>query len=194
MSFPRSAGQCPIHYAEPPTGRPLDKIGLDAGGDQERDAKGDRVFRKFTTACRLEGPATPLYPFGHGLSYSRFAYGALELDKTILRGERDTLTAAVSVRNTGAMAGGEIVQLYIRDPVASRSRPVRELKQFRRIRLQAGEEERVSFTITVDDLRFFHAVRLAKPEHIFEPGIFVIEIGASSQALASRSVEWHADE
>ena len=94
MSFPRSAGQCPISYAEPPTGRPLDKIGLDVAGDEERDATGARVFRKFTTACRLEGPHTPLYPFGHGLSYSKFDYGPLELDKTALQGTRDTLTAA----------------------------------------------------------------------------------------------------
>ena len=70
MSFPRDAGQCPMTYAEPPTGRPADKIGIDVAGDDATDARGRHVFRKFTTACRIEGAATPLYPFGHGLSYS----------------------------------------------------------------------------------------------------------------------------
>ena len=141
----------------------------------------DNVFRKFTTACRLEGPATPLYPFGHGLSYSAFDYGAVQVDKTELRGEDDVLTASVTVRNTGAIAGDEIVQLYIGDPVASRSRPLRELKGFRRIALLPGETETVAFHITVDDLRFFRADRLAAPEHVWEPGAFIIEIGPSSE-------------
>src|SRR3546814_4570490 len=101
MSFPHSAGQCPISYAEPPTGRPIDKIGIDVAGDHEADGQGRRVFRKFTTACRLEGPHTPLYPFGHGLGYSVFEYGALELDKSVLRCENDRLTASVTVRNAG---------------------------------------------------------------------------------------------
>src|SRR3546814_14377671 len=86
MSFPHSAGQGPISYAEPPTGRPIDKIGIDVAGDHEADGQGRRVFRKFTTACRLEGPHTPLYPFGHGLGYSVFEYGALEPDQSVLRG------------------------------------------------------------------------------------------------------------
>jgi beta-glucosidase len=193
MSFPRSVGQCPIHYAEPPTGRPIDKAGLDVSGDDEIDASGRHVFRKFTTACRLEGPHTPLYPFGHGLSYSTFEYGAIELDKSRLRGERDVLTASVTVRNSGARAGEEVVQLYIGDPVASRSRPVRELKGFQKILLQPGEARRVSFTIGIDQLRFFRAERLSLPEPLFEPGTFILQIGASSQSLAAASVEWCAD-
>ena len=91
MSFPRSAGQCPIFYAEAPTGRPLDKIGIDVAGDDEVDSDGRHVFRKFTTACRLEGPHTPLYPFGYGLSYSTFEYASLTLDKSVLDGEGDAL-------------------------------------------------------------------------------------------------------
>jgi beta-glucosidase len=193
MSFPRSAGQCPIHYAEPPTGRPLDKIGVDVAADEERDAQGARVFRKFTTACRLEGPHTPLYPFGHGLSYSRFEYGAPTLDKTTLRGEHDTLTASAIVRNAGTLAGEEIVQLYIGDPVASRSRPVRELKCFRKIALAPGEAQQVSFRITAADLRFFRAARLAAPEPVLEPGTFTIQIGSSSQTLAAARVEWRTE-
>jgi beta-glucosidase len=193
MSFPRNAGQCPISYAEPPTGRPLDKIGVDVAGDAEVDAAGARVFRKFTTACRLEGPHTPLYPFGHGLSYSTFEYGAVDLDKTALRGERGALTASITVRNTGARAAEEIVQLYISDPVASRSRPVRELKGFQKIMLKPGEEKRVSFKITAAELRFFRATRLAAPEPVIEPGGFIVQLGASSQSLAAATIEWCAD-
>jgi len=193
MTFPRRAGQCPIHYAEAPTGRPIDKIGVDVPGDREIDRDGRRAFRKFTTACRLEGPHTPLYPFGHGLGYSAFDYGALALEKTIMRGEGDALTASVTVRNTGAVPGEEIVQLYVGDPVASRSRPLRELKAFRKIALAPGEERTVAFRITVADLQFFRAERLAAPERVCEPGLFRIEIGGSSERLASASIEWQAD-
>ena len=194
MSFPRGVGQCPIHYAEAPTGRPIDKIGIDVAGDREIGRDGRRAFRKFTTACRLEGPHTPLYPFGHGLGYSAFEYGALGLDKTVLRGEGDALTATITVRNTGAVPGEEIVQLYIGDPVASRSRPVRELKAFRKITLVPGEEQHVAFRITIADLQFFRAERLAAPERVCEPGLFRIEVGASSERLSSVSIEWQADQ
>ena len=193
MSFPRTAGQCPITYAEAPTGRPIDKIGIDVRGDLEVDGQGRRVFRKFTTACRLEGPHTPLYPFGYGLGYSAFDYGALDLDGTVLHGENATLNATITVRNAGAVAGEEIVQLYISDPVASRSRPVRELKGFQKILLQPGEERRVSFRITVADLKFFRAERLSAPEHLWEAGTFVVQVGASSQRLSEATIEWRAD-
>jgi beta-glucosidase len=193
MSFPRNAGQCPIGYGEPPTGRPIDRIGIDVADDADVDRHGRRVFRKFTTACRLEGPHTPLYPFGHGLSYSTFEYGALELDRTLLRGERDLLNAGVKVRNSGPTNGEEIVQLYVGDPVASRSRPVRELKGFQKIGLQPGEERFVSFSLTADDLRFFRAECLATPEQVFEPGVFVIQIGPSSDIGPSATIEWRAE-
>ncbi|HXD44625.1 MAG TPA: beta-glucosidase BglX [Pseudolabrys sp.] len=190
MSFPRDSGQCPITYAEPPTGRPAGKVGLDTAGDTERDAQGRPVFRKFTTACRIEGAATPLYPFGHGLSYTRFDYGDIALDRRELNGEDAVLTASVTVRNAGAIAGEEVVQLYIGDPVASRSRPVRELKGFQKIALAPGESRTVSFRITADELAFIRAERLAAPERVFEPGEFVIEIGASSDRLGAKRVVW----
>ena len=85
------------------------------------------------------------------------------------------------------------MQLYIGDPVASRSRPLRELKGFRKIMLKPGEQQRVSFTIAAADLRFFRAERLAAPEPVFEPGTFVIQVGSSSQTLAAARVEWCAD-
>ena len=194
MSFPRSSGQCPIHYAEAPTGRPIDGIGLDVAGDEEVDAHGRHVFRKFTTACRLEGAHTPIYPFGHGLGYAAFDYGEVVLDRTKLRGADDVLTASVTVRNTGTVAGEEIVQLYIGDPVAIRSRPVRELKGFRKITLEPGEEQRMNFRINIAELSFFRAEHLAAPERIWEPGTFVIEIGPSSDVHSAASIEWYADD
>lgn len=192
MSFPRGAGQCPIYYAEPPSGRPIGMIGIDVAGDDEVDRHGKRVFRKFTTACRLEGPHTPLYPFGYGLSYTVFDYGAIAVDKAELRGN-DMLQASISVRNSGSEAGEEIVQLYIGDPVASRSRPLRELKDFQKIMLRPGETRRVSFTITTAALTYFRAERLAEPEAIWEPGTFVIEIGPNSRDLSAIRVEWRAE-
>jgi beta-glucosidase len=194
MSFPRTAGQCPIHHAEAPTGRPIDKVGLDVAGDAEVDAAGRRVFRKFTTACRLEGPHTPLYPFGHGLTYGTVDYGAPEVDRTVLRGADDMLDVAITVRNTGRVPVEEVVQLYIGDPVAGRSRPVRELKDFQKVALAPGEAKRVGFRITVDQLRYICADRLAAPNRVWEPGRFVVEIGSSSQRLAAVEVEWRADE
>ena len=190
MSFPRSAGQCPIFYAEPPTGRPRDKIGIDVGGDNDVGSHGRHVFRKFTTACRLEGPHTPLYPFGYGLSYSTFEYASLTLDKSVLDGDGDALQAAVTVRNKGSIAGEDVVQLYISDPVASRSRPVRELKRFQKVLLAPGEERRVSFKVTVDDLKFWRAECLAEAELIWEPGKFLIHVGRSSDDLLTAAVEW----
>ena len=90
------------------------------------------------------------------------------------------------------MAGDEVVQLYIGDPVASRSRPVRELKGFQKVALAAGESRRVAFRITTDDLRFFRAERLSAPEHVFEPGAFVIEIGGSSDRLGTKRIVWRS--
>ncbi|WP_316978635.1 beta-glucosidase BglX [Shumkonia mesophila] len=192
MSFPRGVGQCPITYAEAPTGRPAGRIGIDVKGDAELDAHGRHVFRKFTTACRLEGPSTPLYPFGHGLGYSAFVYGGVELDRDLLCGKGDVLTASVTVRNAGSLAGEEIVQLYIGDPVASRSRPIRELKGFQKIPLQPGEERRVSFRIAATDLTFDRSTRLGEPEPVIEPGQFVVEIGPNARDLAAASFEWRA--
>lgn len=194
MSFPRTAGQCPIHYAEAPTGRPIDKVGLDVAGDAEVDAEGRRVFRKFTTACRLEGPHTPLYPFGHGLTYGAIDYGAIEAGRTALRGEDDAFDVAITLRNTGRVATEEVVQLYIGDPVAGRSRPVRELKDFRKIALAPGEAKRVAFRVTVDQLRYVRADRLAAPKPVWEAGRFIVEIGPSSQRLTAVEIDWQADE
>jgi beta-glucosidase len=193
MSFPRDSGQSPMSYAEPPTGRPADRIGIDVGGDSERDVHGRPVFRKFTTACRIEGASTPLYPFGHGLSYTHLEYGEVAVDRSELDVEDAVLVASVTVRNTGTVAGEEIVQLYVSDPVASRSRPLRELKGFQKIALAPAQSRQVTFRITAADLRFVRADRLAAPEPVFEPGEFIIGIGGSSDDLGTKHVVWRCD-
>jgi beta-glucosidase len=115
------------------------------------------------------------------------------VDRTELRGADAVLTASITMHNTGKVAGEEIVQLYIGDPVASRSRPVRELKGFQKIALGPGESKTVNFRITTGDLSFIRADRLAVPEAVFEPGEFVIEIGGSSERLGTKRVVWRSD-
>jgi beta-glucosidase len=103
------------------------------------------------------------------------------------------LVASVTVRNTGTIAGEEIVQLYVSDPVASRSRPLRELKGFQKIALAPAQSRQVTFRITAADLRFVRADRLAAPEPVFEPGEFIIGIGGSSDDLGTKHVVWRCD-
>lgn len=190
MSFPHDSGQCPLHYAEAPTGRPRDRIGVDVGGDNEVDASGRHVFRKFTTACRIEGAHTALYPFGHGLGYSRFDYDDLRVDKASLKGLDDAVQVSVTLRNGGPCAGTEVVQLYVSDPVASRSRPLRELKDFRRVELAAGDARIVQFTLKAASLHYFRGMSLTVPDAVFEPGSFIIHVGGSSSTTLSVAIDW----
>ncbi len=192
MSFPHDSGQCPLYYAEAPTGRPRDRIGVDVAGDSEVDAHGQHVFRKFTTACRIEGAHTPLYPFGHGLGYSRFEYADLQVSNNRLQGADDVLQLSVSLRNCGWYAGTEIVQLYVSDPVASRSQPLRLLKAFRRVELAAGAHQRVQFELGIDAFRFYLGTSLCQPDPVFEPGTFILHVGGSSVTELSVSIEWLA--
>ena len=154
------------------------------------DAKGVRVFRKFTTACRIEGAHTALYPFGHGLSYTRFEYSDLQVNKLQLRGAADVLQVRVTLHNAGKCAGTEIVQLYVSDPVASRSRPLRELKDFRRIELAAGESRIVEFALDRAALSFCRGAAIEQPDVVFEPGSFAVHIGGSSVTQLSVAFEW----
>ncbi|MEY3660312.1 MAG: periplasmic beta-glucosidase, partial [Pseudomonadota bacterium] len=192
MGFPHDSGQCPLTYAEPPTGRPRERIGVDVGGDSEVDAAGQRVFRKFTTACRLEGPHTALYPFGHGLSYTRFEYRDLQLLAAPRGGEQATLQFSVTLHNVGTRTGTEVVQVYVSDPVASRSRPQRELKAFRRVTLPAGQQSTLHFELPAALLGFCRAPSLLQPEQVFEPGAFIVYVGGSSLAALSLHVDWQA--
>jgi beta-glucosidase len=147
VTFPRSVGQIPIYHAHLPTGRPEDPE--------------HRYTSKY-----IDSPNSPLYPFGYGLSYTTFRYGDLQVTPA---------AASATVTNTGNRKADEIVQLYLRDPVASVSRPVKELKDFRRITLAAGESRRVEFAIRPEMLRFW-----SDEGWKTEPGTFHVWIGPSS--------------
>jgi beta-glucosidase len=127
----------------------------------------------------------PLYPFGYGLSYSKFTYSNVKLSKTNLKGN-ETLTATVTVTNTGSYTGEEVVQLYISDPVASVSRAVKELKGFKKINLQVGEKKDVTFNITTQQLKFYNS----QLKYDWEPGEFVIQIGTNSAETKIAKVQW----
>lgn len=129
VGFPRSTGQVPFAYDQLPSGRP-------ASADLASD-----------TVRYRDLPITPLYAFGHGLSYTSFDYGQLTLDRATIPAEGGSVTVSIPVTNTGARAGDEVVQLYVRDPVASVSRPVMQLRGFRRVALAPGETRRIYFTL-----------------------------------------------
>ncbi len=116
-TFPSSVGQIPLYYNHKNTGRPMDP--------------GNKFTSKY-----LDSPNEPVYPFGFGLSYTTFSYGDIKLNKNELKGN-DILTATINVSNTGKFAGEEVIQVYVQDPVASISRPVKELKDFRKIHASA---------------------------------------------------------
>lgn len=137
VTFPRNVGQVPIHYDMKNTGRPI-----------ELGAPGAKYVSRY-----LNTPNTPLYPFGYGLSYTSFTYSPVTLDKATIR-PGEPLTASVTVTNSGARDGEEVVQLYVRDLVGSVTRPVKELKGFRKISLKEGEKRTVRFTLTDADLAF----------------------------------------
>jgi beta-glucosidase len=159
VSFPRSAGQCPVYYNHKSSGRP---------GPQ------DNVFWVHYT----DEDSRPLWPFGFGLSYTTFEYGPLSLNSDVLNAD-GRLTATVTVQNTGKRAGEEIVQLYIRDLVGSVTRPIKELKGFQKIMLQPGERQTVTFNITPTDLAFY----TRKGVWEAEPGEFHLMVGPHSEKL-----------
>jgi beta-glucosidase len=168
VTFPRTVGQIPLYYNHLPTGRPF-------------DGKGDAKFR----SNYLDESNEPLYPFGYGLSYTTFTYSDIRLSAASAKGE-STITATVTLTNSGKYDGEETVQLYIRDPVASISRPVKELKQFQKVFLKAGESKDVTFTITPEDLRFYNY----DLTYDWEPGEFEIMIGGNSRDVKSAKVRW----
>ncbi len=164
MTFPRSMGQVPISYQQYETGRPV------------RDPK-NIVYK----SAYIDAPNTPRYAFGHGLSYTKFAYSDLRLSATSMT-PTGKLTLSFTLANTGPMAGAEVVQLYLRDPVASVVRPVKELKGFQRIELQPGQQRTVSFTIERDTLAFFNR----KLEWTAEAGQFELMVGSASDDIRLR--------
>lgn len=166
-TFPRTVGQIPIYYNHKNTGRPY--------------TDGPTKFK----SNYLDISNDPLFPFGYGLSYSSFGYSDVKLSKTSLKGN-ETLTATVTVTNKGQYAGEETVQLYISDPVASLSRSVKELKGFKKINLQIGEAKEVSFTITLEQLKFYNS----QLKYDWEPGEFIIQIGTNSADTHTAKVQW----
>ncbi len=155
VSFPRSVGQVPVFYSHDNTGRPPTDF-------------------KFTSKY-LDAPNTPLYAFGHGLSYTTFEYGNLALSADTIPPD-GSITVSATVRNTGPRAGAEVVQLYIRDHVASVVRPVRELQGFTKVHLEPGAERTVAFTLGPRDLGFYNR----DMQWVVEPGVFSVWVAPSS--------------
>ena len=158
MSFPRHVGQEPLHYDQYRTGRPRPKDGIGS-----------------FTSHYLDCPNEALYPFGYGLTYTDFRVSEVRLSSEKLS-QTGEITAAVTLKNAGKTAGTAVLQMYIRDLVGSRVRPVRELKGFRRVTLQPGEEQEVTFTIDEPMLRFWTINRRMESE----PGDFQLWIGLDS--------------
>jgi beta-glucosidase len=165
VTFPRVLGQIPLYYNHRNTGRPPDPN------------------NKFTSKY-IDVPVTPRYPFGYGLSYTTSAYSSLKLSAARAR-VSDTITATVTVTNSGSREGTEVVQLYVRDDVASVSRPVRELKAFRRVTLKPGESRAVDLHIALRDLWFIGLDM--KP--VVEPGTFRVYVGPNSAEGLEASFE-----
>ncbi|UBD17096.1 glycoside hydrolase family 3 C-terminal domain-containing protein [Bacteroides salyersiae] len=148
--------------------------GSEKVGDIVNEKYNEGIFVGYRWADKQK-KAKPLFPFGHGLSYTTFEYGKPVADKKTMTAD-DTITFTVTVKNTGDREGQEVVQLYISDKKSSLPRPVKELKGFRKVKLAPGEEQKVSFTVAKDALSFFDD---AKHEWIAEPGKFEAVIAAS---------------
>lgn len=160
VSMPKSVGQIPIYYNHLNTGRPQPE---------------GRPFEKFRSNY-IDIDNNPLYPFGYGLSYTTFKYGPLQLDATSMTADGQ-IKVTVPVTNTGSRDADEVVQLYLHDVAASIARPVKELKDFARISLRAGETRNVTFTITADKLKFYNS----ELQYVCEPGEFQIMVGPNSR-------------
>jgi beta-glucosidase len=165
-TFPSNVGQIPLYYNHKNTGRP--------------GSPGNKFSSKY-----LDSPNEPVYPFGYGLSYTTFGYSEIRLSKNTLNGN-ERLIASVTLTNTGRIAGEEVVQLYIQDPVASVSRPVRELKNFKKVLLQPGEQKEISFDISVNDLMFYNS----DLKYDWEAGDFTIYLGTNSRDVKSAKINW----
>jgi beta-glucosidase len=162
-TFPRNVGQVPVYYNHSNTGRP--GVSYDKGN-------------------YVDGPATALFPFGFGLAYTTFEYGKVQLDAVKLK-TGGTLTAQVQIKNTGARAGTEVAQLYIRDPACSAGpRPVRELKGFQKVLLQPDEMREVTFTLSPHDLGCYDT----KGNWVVEPGKF--QLWFSKDSISGEPVEF----
>ena len=160
MSFPRNVGQIPIYYNHKNTGRPVDPANPDV------DYK----------SRYLDVATTPLYPFGYGLSYTTYAISDAQIDKSTMKSKNDKIIVSATVENTGSMDGEMVVQLYVRDLVGSVTRPVKELKGFRKVVLKAGESKTIAFELSSEDLAFYGIDMKKKTE----PGEFKLWVAQNS--------------
>jgi len=159
VTFPRTVGQVPIYYNHKNTGRPPDPK------------------NKYTSKY-IDEDYRPLFPFGHGLSYTTFSYAALEVKpKEVEPG--DVVLISFTLTNTGEREGDEVAQLYIRKPVASVTRPVKELKGFIRVTLKPGEKRKVTFKLPTEQLAFYNS----EMKLVIEAGAYHVMIGSSSQDI-----------
>lgn len=172
VSFPRKVGQIPIYYSQKESGKPVNEHNFVHMQDIPVRAAQTSLGM---AASHLDTHYTPLFPFGFGLSYARFNYSDLQISQSQI-GFNDCLNVTCTVHNTSQAEGEEIVQLYIRDHVGSITRPPKQLKGFRRIRLQAGNKQTISFSLRSEDLAFYGRDRTFKAE----AGRFTVWIGPSS--------------
>jgi beta-glucosidase len=164
VTFPRRLGQVPIYYNHEPTGRPCDPA------------------QKYVSRHRDIPSCAPLFEFGYGLSYTTFEVSDLQLSASTV-GRNGTLRASVTVTNTGHRKGDEVVQLYLHDPVASISQPVRRLRGFERVTLNPGESRTVTFILDKSDFGFYDN----RGKFIVEPGQIDVYAGNSSSAAMMQS-------
>lgn len=157
MTFPENVGQCPIYYNHPNTGRPHWT---------------DSTQRRRFASCYIDSPTLPLYSFGHGLSYSHFVYEDMTLSAQTMSQDAP-LEVSITIRNDSDRAGAEVVQLYMRDMVASVVRPIQQLIDFQKVAFAPGEVKTVRFTVTEEMLRFWNF----EGRHISEPGDFRLMVG-----------------
>lgn len=159
ISIPRSVGQLPVYYYHKPSGG-------------RTHWKGDYV----------ELSTKPLYPFGYGLSYTKFSYTNLNISNKKVSLEDRMVEISVDIKNTGPLKGDEVAQLYIHQEALSVTRPVKELKGFKRITLDAGEEKTVIFKLSIEQLGFYDE----NMEYVVEPGRVDVMIGSSSEDIRLR--------
>jgi beta-glucosidase len=178
VSFPRNVGQIPIYYNAKNTGRPAtprSRAGIPVGTPLDPEG-----FQ----SIYLDVDVTPEFPFGFGLSYTRFEYTNLRVSPSRAK-LGDTVAVSFELKNTGERHGTEVVQLYVRDRVGSVTRPVRELKRFERVSLTPGEKKTIEFSLTGQDLSFCGR----DLKDTLEPGVFDVFVGGDSRADVSASFE-----
>ena len=173
VTFPRSLGQVPIYYNHKNTGRPLSE-------EKTEKCEFERYKSNYIDECN-----TPLYPFGFGLSYTKFDYSDFQVSNLKPKGNTK-IEASVTLTNSGKYDGAEVVQLYIRDLVGSITRPVKELKGFQKIYLKAGESKKVTFAISPEDLKFYNS----DLKYDWEAGDFDIMIGTNSEEIKTVKINW----